>query len=197
VNRSDFDRQSAAAESVLDAIDDGPAMVGELDRVELTDGMHIETDPPDLDAEDDADGTHHVVDHAELLDTLAEAFNARDVDAILELCTPDCEIPGLASDMDDLSGAMDDLWERRPTVTMTRATDDTMAVGVVWERAETAAWAPIGTCHVDIDEHGLASVLEFSDDVGLLDTLDLDPPDGDLEEGARWEEWAEGADGDA
>lgn len=197
MNRSNFDRQSAAAESVLDAIDDGPALVGEFDRVELVDGMHIETDPPDLDTDDEADETHQVVDHAELLDTLTEAFNARDVDALLDLCTSDCEIPGLASDMDDLSGAMDDLWERRPTVTMTRAVDDTVAVGIVWERAETVAWAPIGICHVDIDDDGLASVLEFSDDVGLLDTLDLDPPDGDLQEGALWEEWAEGADSDA
>ena len=41
----------------------------------------------------------------------------------------------------------------------------------------------------------MAAVLEFSDDVGLLDQLDLDPPDGELEEGATWAEWDEGADG--
>ncbi len=198
---NDFDRQSAAAEARLDRIDDGPASAPIGDhQVELTDGMHIETDPPDLagDGDDDADiddGGHALVDHAELVDEIVEAFDARDAEAMADLCVDDCEIPGLASDLDDLEQAISDLWERRPTITMTRSVDDAgVAVGVLWERGETATWAPIGTCHVDVDESGLAAVLEFSDDVGLLDELELDPPDGELEEGARWEEWDEGAD---
>ncbi len=190
-----MDRQSAAAEARLDRIDDGPGTVPGGSQVELTDGMHIETAPPELAGDDSDDGGHVLVDHAELVDEIVEAFGARDVDAMAELCASDCEIPGLASDMDDLEQGMSDLWERRPTITMTRSVDDAgIAVGVVWERGETAGWAPIGTCHVDVDEDGLAAVLEFSDDVGLLDELELDPPDGELEEGARWEEWDEGAD---
>lgn len=190
-----IDRQSAAAESRLDAIDDGPSLVGDEDRVELGDGMHIETDPIDLDGDDTDDGGHALVDHAELVDEVCEAFNARDIDAMADLCAGDCETPGLANDLDDLYQAMADLWERRPTITMTRSVDDDgTAVGVLWERGETAAWAPIGACHVDVDTDGLAAVLEFSDDVGLLDRLELDPPDGEMEEGSRWEEWAEGAD---
>jgi hypothetical protein len=40
-------------------------------------------------------------------------------------------------------------------------------------------------------------VLEFSDDPALLERVDVEPPEtDDLEEGARWSEWAEGADGD-
>ena len=192
---SGMDRQSAAAEAALDQIDDAPGVPSGGDRVELTEGMHIETGPPDLGGDDDEDETdgHVRVDHAELVDEVTEAFNARDVDALAELCAPDCETPGLASDLDDLHGSLDDLWERRPTITMTRSVDDAeVAVGVLWERGETAGWAPIGLCHVDVDRDGLAAVLEFSDDVGLIDQLDLDPPDGDLEEGATWAEWDEG-----
>lgn len=192
-----IDRQSAAAEAALDRIDDGPGSSRADGRVELTEGMHIESGPPQLAGDDDEDGDGHVlVDHLALVDEITEAFNARDMDALTELCAEDCEIPGLASDLDDLDSALDDLWERRPTITMTRSVDDDgVAVGVLWERGETAGWAPIGTCHVDVDDHGLAAVLEFSDDVGLLDRLELDPPDGELEEGATWAEWDEGADG--
>ena len=189
-----IDRQSAAAEAALDRIDDGPGGPGADGHVELTDGMHIETGPPELGGDDDADGEGHVlVDHSELVDEVVEGFNARDIDTLADLCGEDCEVPGLASDLDDLEAAMGDLWERRPTITMTRSVDDDgVAVGVLWERGETAGWAPIGTCHVDVDADGLAAVLEFSDDVGLLDRLDLDPPDGELEEGATWAEWDEG-----
>lgn len=193
-----IDRQSAAAEAALDRIDDAPGAPGANGRVELTDGMHVETEPSELGGEDDEDRAGHVrVDHSELVDEVCEGFNARDIDALADLCAGDCECPGLASDVDDLENALGDLWERRPTITMTRSVDDAgVAVGVLWERGETAGWAPIGTCHVDVDGDGMAAVLEFSDDVGLLDQLTLDPPDGELEEGATWAEWDEGVDGD-
>ena len=211
-----FDRQAAAAEARLDRLDDlaisdegpadqtatangsGPPPGGmSADEVELVDGMHIEDADDDILAADDEDETrpHVVVDHAALLDELTEAFNARDLDVFMDVCREDCEIPGLASDLDDLGGSLDDLWERRPTITMTRGVDDMdQAHGVLWERGETAGWAAIGLLHVDVDEDGQVVVLEFSDDVGLLDELEMDAPDGDLEEGARWEEWDEGAD---
>ena len=197
MNADGMDRHSAAAESRLDAIDDGPGGTAAGNgSVELTEGMHIESDPTAPVGDDSDDGGHVLVDHAELVDEVGEAFNARDLDALTELCADDCETSGLAGDMDELHTAVADLWERRPTITMTRAVDDMgTAVGVVWERGETAAWAPLGVCHVDVDTDGLAAVLEFSDDVGLLDQLELDPPDGDLEEGARWEEWEQGVDG--
>lgn len=194
MNGSGMDRHSAAAESRLDAIDDGPEGAPSGNgSVELAEGMHIETDPTELVGEDSDDEGHVEVDHSELVDEVGEAFNARDLDALAELCADDCETSGLAGDMAELHTAIADLWERRPTVTMTRAVDDLgVAVGVVWERGETAAWAPLGVCHVDVDGDGLAAVLEFSDDVGLLDQLELDPPDGELDEGARWEEWEQG-----
>lgn len=192
---TDIDRQSAAAESRLDAMDDAPGRAAGPDSIELGEGMHIETAPTELVGGDSDDDGHVLVDHAALVDEVSEAFNARDLDALADLCASDCETPGLANDLQDLEGSMADLWERRPTITMTRAEDEGAALGVLWERGETATWAPIGTCHVDVDEDGLAAVLEFSDDVGLLDQLDLlDPPDGELEEGARWEEWEDGAD---
>lgn len=191
-----MDRQSAAAEQRLDRLDDDPASELSNGVVDLDGaGMHIESTPPDLGGEDDDEVGHARVEHAELVDEIVEAFAARDSEALADLCAADCEIPGLASDLEDLEPAMADLWERRPTITMTRVVeDDGLALGVLWERGETAAWAPIGACHVDVDEDGLATVLEFTDDLTLLEELELDPPDGELAEGDRWEEWDEGAD---
>lgn len=195
MNGGSMDRQFAAAEAALDRLDDGPVGMVGGDTPELVDGMHIETDPSDLAGADDDLGGHIAVEHVELVDGIAEAFNARDLDSLRDQCTPDCEVPGLANDFDQLDDAIGDLWVRRPTITMTRSVDEEgMAVGVLWERGDTAGWAPVGTVHVDVDgDHTLAAVLEFSDDPSLLDMLELDPPDGELEEGARWEEWDEGA----
>lgn len=197
----EIDRLQAAAEARLDRVDDGeivPADDGHIGgsrgAVDLGDGMHVEEagEPYDGDDSEEEDG-HLTAEASEALDALVEAFNARDLDAIADLCCEDCETPGLAFDMDDLEESLGDLWNRRPTITMTREVVDDQAVGILWERGETAGWAAVGTVHVDMDGDGLIGVIEFSDDAGLLDEIVAEPPDGDLEEGVRWEEWDEGA----
>lgn len=198
----DIDRHAAAAEAALDRVDDGVDDANLVDPdsgagVDLTDGMHLEDADESYAAEVGVDGEEdgHIAPRGvDVIDELCEAFNARDLDAVTDLCSEDCETPGLAVNCDDLGNELDQLWERRPTVTMTRAVYDDTGVGVLWERGESATWAPIATMHVDLDEDGLIGVLELSDDTGLLDELDAEPPDGDLDEGVRWEEWAEGED---
>lgn len=197
----DIDRHAAAAEAALDRVDDAvDDAVVDSDNgagVDLADGMHLEDADESYAAEvgvDDEEDGHIAPRGVDVIDELCEAFNARDLDAVVELCSEDCETPGLAVNCDDLGNELDQLWERRPTVTMTRAVYDDTGVGVLWERGESATWAPIATMHVDLDEDGMIGVLELSDDIGLLDELDAEPPDGDLVEGARWEEWAEGED---
>lgn len=194
----DIDRHQAAAEAHLDRVDDGGEypLADETNNhhVAMMDGMHVEHAGEPI--ETDEDDEHVVAEGSEVMDELSEAFNARDADAIEELCAADCEIPGLASDIEDLSDALADLWERRPTITLTREVLDGQAVGVLWEREDTAGWAHIGVVHLDLEDDGLVGVIEFSDDATLLDELAPEPPDGDLEEGARWEEWADGADGE-
>lgn len=125
------------------------------------------------------DTTEHVVVAADdVMDALCEVFNARDLDGILDLCAPDCEIPGLASDLQEVGAALDDLWMRRPTVTMTRMVVDDVAVGVLWERLSSDGWGTIGTVHLDEADEQVV-VMEFSDAIDLIDRRNPEQPEFD------------------
>lgn len=153
---------------------------GEVDEAygvsesELSD-LHITTGEDDL---PDEATDHVVVAGDDVMDALCEVFNARDLDTLMELCAPDCEIPGLASDMAEVGPALDDLWMRRPTVTMTRMVVDEVAVGVLWERVSSDGWGTIGTVHLDIEDD-LVEVMEFSDAIDLIDRRNPEPPEVD------------------
>ncbi len=141
---------------------------------ELSD-LHIVTGEDEL----PDDTTAHVVVAADdAVDALAEVFNARDLDGVMELCGPDCEVPGLASDVTGVGPALDDLWVRRPTVNMTRMVVDDVAVGVLWERLGSDSWAPVGTVHLDIEDDEVV-VLEFSEAMDMLDRRNPAPPELD------------------
>ncbi|MDX1510121.1 MAG: hypothetical protein R3249_02135 [Nitriliruptorales bacterium] len=194
---SELDIQLAAAEAGLARIDDeagepdGPTEV--LEVLEDADGgWHVEDENGPVDVDDDEDG-HVSVLHDDLLDTLNEAFNARDLEGLLEVLADDVELPGLAGDRLELPERLEDLWERRPTCLLTRAVNGTEGISVLWEIGDEGRWWPLATLHVDDVVDGRAGVLEFSDDVSLLDELDPEVPDDDLDEGSRWEEWDEGA----
>lgn len=199
VSQSNRLRAAAASQRIpLDDADDPVDAAEErdpdvLDRDAV--GMHV--DGPDAEsdeAEDDELDPVAEID-TDAIDAVAEAFNARDLDALLEVVAADAEAPGLlGGDQDGLAESVQGLWHRRPTCCMTRGRVDDVVVGVLWEQ-DGAAWWPLATVHVDdIDDEGRPGVLEFADDAGLLDEVVADPPDGDLEEGARWVEWEEGAD---
>ncbi len=193
----------AAAESRLDRIDDRPAEPDDdrSDAVDLSDGMHIEEDE-ELDAEPalgmttgeillELDGGPDA-EVADCLDAFNEAFNARDLDSLLEFVTADCETPGLGNDLDNLPEAIEDLWERRPSCLLTRGQLDNAPVGVMWELGEGGGWWRVATVHVDDCADGQLGVIEFSDDPSILEEVASPTPDGDLDEGSRWEEWTEG-----
>lgn len=139
---------------------------------ELAD-MHITDGDDDLPTEVEE---HATVYGDDLVDAFAEAFNARDLDGVLELCSRDCEVPGLVSGLGDVEPALAELWERRPTITVTRAVDDGRAFGVLWERISSGSWGAVGTVHADLDGER-AAVLEFTDDPELLDRVSPPPPD--------------------
>jgi hypothetical protein len=153
-------------------------------HVDEGDDGHLDDDERDNVAEIDTD----------VVDAFAEAFNARDLDALLEVVAADGEAPGLlGGDRESLAEAVEGLWHRRPTCCVTRGRVDEVVVGVLWEH-DGAAWWPLATVHVaDLDDDGMVGVLEFSDDAALLDEVEAESPDGDLEEGSRWSEWDEGA----
>lgn len=182
-----FDRQAATADARIERLserveaarDEGPDRgdgvvvdytVSPADLAQL----HVTDEDTPL---PDGDGPAHApVDGDDVVDALAEVFNARDLDGILDLCDATCEVPGLASDLREVDPALGDLWVRRPTVTMTRMVVDDRAVGVLWERVAAERWGTIGTVHVELDDE-LVAVMEFSDDIGMLDRCQPPPPD--------------------
>lgn len=195
---SELDISLAAAEAGLERIDDEQAEAeGPTEVVELLDGddagWHVEDEAASLDDEEDQDSAGHVsVLHDDLLDALNEAFNARDLEGVLDVLADDVELPGLAGDRLELPERIEDLWERRPTSLLTRAVNGDEGIAVLWEIGDEGRWWPLATVHVDDVDDGRAGVLEFSDDVSLLDELAPEMPDGDLDEGARWHEWTDG-----
>jgi hypothetical protein len=202
---SRFDRNAAGAEAQLDRWDDapstepqetGPSTNGIGDRVDPDEyGMHV--DDPDSDLlDDDLDAGLRDDVEADAIDAIAEAFNARDLDGLLEIVARDGEAPGLLGyDVANLPQAVEDLWQRRPSLCLTRGSNGTEHVGVLWEH-DGQAWWRLAALHVDDVTDGRVGVLEISDDTTLLEQVHCEAPDTeDLDEGARWSEWADGADG--
>ena len=204
---NEVDRYQAAAESGLDRIDDVETDAGPMPDADgsngaapaiATDDYGVHLDDPDVDLlTDDLDAGLRDDGEADALDAVAERFNARNLDGLLDVVSPDAEAPGLLGyDVANLPEAVQDLWSRRPTVCLTRGYVETEHVGVLWEHDGTDWWR-VAVVHVDDVVDDRIGVLEFSDDAALLERVVCDGPDAqDLEEGARWVEWEEGADGD-
>lgn len=195
---AESDRLQAAAESRLHSLNgDGPTDDDSMDPRDVTAldpeevGLHL--DDPDAEEEELLDEVGQI--DTDVVDALAEAFNARDLDALMDVVAADGEAPGLlGGDRAGMAEALEDLWHRRPTCSLTRGRVEEVVVGVLWEH-DGGAWWPLATVHVnDLDEDGLVGVLEFSEDPSLLDEVAVESPDQDLEEGARWVEWDEGSD---
>lgn len=198
-----MDRMLAAAESRLDRLDDDSAeatdSTGEVDLA--SDGLHIElsgVQPDELVRADD-DGLDGGGPDGELIgcvDAFNEAFNARDLDGLLDVLHVDCEAPGLGNDMDNLPDAVEDLWERRPSCVLTRGELDDDAVAVAWELDDEAGWWPVAVLFFAGVTDGQIGVLEYGEGPDDLERVIADPPDGDVDEGSRWREWDEGAPAD-
>lgn len=198
----DLDPRTAGLEAQLDRLDEtgqpasipAPPAVGTFDEEADGFGFHLD-DPEDaLDPLADAVEPHETVDDIEVVDEFITAFNDRDLEDLLEVVARDGEAPGLLGyDRDNLPAAITDLWERRPTVLLTRGELDAQVVGVLWEHDGSEWWRVAVVCVDDLTD-GRIGVLEFADDPDLLDQVTTDQPDGDLLEGERWQEWDEGTD---
>jgi hypothetical protein len=199
----DLDPRTAGLEAQLDRLDeDGRSGastalpdVGDFDQQADGFGFHLDDPEEALDPLADAVEPHETVDDVEVVDELITAFNDRDLDDLLGVVARDGEAPGLLGyDRDNLPGAVTDLWERRPTVLLTRGELDEQVVGVLWEH-DGADWWRLAVVCIDDVAAGRIGVLEFADDPDLLDRVTTGTPDGDLLEGERWQEWDEGTDG--
>ncbi len=199
VDDAELDPRQLAAERQLERLDDDfvagddePDPTGAVRADEF--GVHIDapdTDEPiEVDVGASSGGDTDVVD---VLDAIAEAFNARDLDKVVDLLADDAEVPGvLGNDRANLPEAMESLWHRRPTTLLLRGELDDVAIGVLWEH-DGAEWWPIATVHLGDVVEGGAGVLEISEDPELIERIACEPPEVDeLDEGARWSEWDEG-----
>ena len=171
---------------------------------QLEDGLHVvdERDAPapatgrwpvvDL-REDDEEATD--LDEsglAELRDEFVEAFNARDLDALLSLVHPDVECPDAAGDgAAVLAEEIEAIWERSPGAILTRGFLRTeasgMACAVAWLPDEDGCWSRAALVCFDTDGE-LLTLVEVPDDADALERVEADAPSG--EELADWADWA-------
>jgi hypothetical protein len=202
----DLDPRTAALEVQLDRLDDAaiagrtaadrsePPDLGTFDAASDGYGFHVDDDPEAaIDPLEDAVEPHDGPDAVDAVDELVAAFNARDLEDLLAVVATDGEAPGLLGyDRANLPEAVADLWDRRPTVHVTRGELDGRVAGVLWEHDGTSWWR-LAVVSVDDVSDGCVGVLEFVDDPDLVERVVTEEPEGELVEGARWQEWEEGS----
>lgn len=128
-----------------------------------------------------------------LRDELVDAFNARDLDAVLALVADDLECPDLGGEgAAAFAGALTDIWDRSPGAIITRAFLDDAPCAVAWMPDEEGCWSRAGLLVLDGDDDQIRLV-ELVDDADALDRATADDPTGEeLEEGSDWGEWDSG-----
>jgi hypothetical protein len=133
------------------------------------------------------------------LDTLrnafVEAYNARDLDAALELVSDDVTTPDLGTDGGEaLAEELQARWERSPGVVLTNATVDDTVAAVAWLPDEGGRWTRAGLITFDGD-HGRLTAIEMPDDADALQRALAESPVGDaLDEEQDWSVWDRGED---
>ena len=130
------------------------------------------------------------VDLETLRDAFVEAFNARDLEAILDLVADDVETPDLLGEgRDALSEELEAMWEDFPGMTLTRAVVDGRPSAMAWRPDDDASWSPSMLFTFD-DDRGVLVLVEIADDPDELeravaDDLEDEPPDEEV----TWPGW--------
>lgn len=134
-----------------------------------------------------------VADLEALRDEFVDAFNARDLDALLALAHEDIECPDIHGDgVTALAEELTAIWERSPGAILTRGFLDGEPCGVAWLPDEDSAWARVALVCFDGTD-GLISVVTLPDDADSLDRAEAEDPAGEeQEEGSDWREWDSG-----
>ncbi|HVM20153.1 MAG TPA: hypothetical protein VM307_09355 [Egibacteraceae bacterium] len=128
-----------------------------------------------------------------LRDEFVDAFNARDLDSIVTLAHRDVECPDIHGDgIEALSEEISAIWERSPSVLLTRAFLEGEPCAVGWLPDEEGCWSRAALVCFASDD-GLLSVVSVPDDADALDRAEVDDPVGEeQEEGTDWVEWDRG-----
>lgn len=129
------------------------------------------------------------VDLESLRDAFIEAFNARDLETILDIVAEDVEIPDLLGEgRGDLSDELESLWEDFPGVILTRASVDDSPSAVAWLPTDDG-WSRWLLFTFD-DDQGLLTVVEMPDDPDDLERAVAESPEDEPpDEEVTWPEW--------
>jgi SnoaL-like domain len=128
-----------------------------------------------------------------LRNAFVEAYNARDLDAILTLVATDAELPDVNGEGPEaLAEELQAVWARSPVVVLTRALVKDVPAAVAWLPDEHGHWTRAGLMTFD-SHRGRLTVVEMPDDVDCLQAALADDPGGDvLDEELDWSEWDRG-----
>ena len=152
----------------------------------------------DLEVEDDEptrEEPPHDLDAASLRDEFVDAFNARDLDALLGVVHLEVECPDRhAQGRGELASELTDIWHRAPGVILTRALLDETPCAVAWLPEDDGCWLRAAVVCLEADQvDALIRVVELPDDADALDRAEADDPTGEeLDEGVGWVEWEGG-----
>jgi hypothetical protein len=169
-----------------------------MDTSRLEDGLQVVSGDVDTDGLPDEDGRERPGDPDGTLEALrdefVDAFNARDLDALLALVDRDVDLPDLDGDgARAFAEALEGIWERSPGALLTRAFLDEAPCAVAWLPDEDGCWSRAALVSLDHDD-GLLSLVGLPDDADALDRAEAEDPSGDeIEEGSDWAEWDTGA----
>lgn len=172
----------------------------------VEDGLHVAAeDELDLDASErdpeeiyldeltwiDADADS---DLESLRAAFVDAFNSRDLDEILNLVTPDVEVPDLPGEdgRAALAEELEAMWHKAPALLLTRAFLDGEPCAVAWLPDEEQCWSRVAlVCFAHEGER--LSMVALPDDVDAMERAEAEAPDGDeLDEWSDWTEWETG-----
>ena len=128
-----------------------------------------------------------------LRDEFVDAFNARDLEAILALVAADLECPDIGGEGSAAFAAeLAAIWDRSPGAIVTRAFLDDSPCAVAWVPDEDGSWSRAGLLALDGDED-LLRLVELVDDPDSMDRVVTDDPAGEeMDEGLGWSEWDRG-----
>lgn len=133
-----------------------------------------------------------------LRDAFVEAYNAQDLEAVLELVADDVTTPDLGGDGSQaLADQLESTWERSPGAVLTNATVDGTPAAVVWLPDERGLWVRAELMTFDGDQGLLTSVEMLGDDDALQRALAESPVGDSLDEEQDWSEWDRGEDSEA
>jgi hypothetical protein len=162
------------------------------DGLRVVDADYITVDE---DRRTDADQPAGDVDLESLRNEFVDAFNARDLEAVLGIVHEDVETPDTTGDgAANLAEELQAIWERSPGAILTRAFLEGEACAVAWLPDEDGCWCRAALVCFDVDvEVGLLTVVAVPDDANALDRAEADDPTGsELDEWHDWVNWDRG-----